>query len=157
MSLIFSQTNVLTEEVHDLKAVNPSLENCIQSCRFIPGRIPGSTVAGAGVDADEESTDSTDAKPAWKKRRTRNDVIALQYRHKLKIMEAVRLNRQLTFKEGTNVFTIDPCISQEMEDHVRPGRKYKSRKPLYGKVVKQSPFFPRFWLVHFPDIKKITT
>lgn len=143
----------MVEEVHDREVLNPSYHNRIHSCKFIPGRIAGSTEI-PDTDPNSDSAASDNTKPVWKKRRTRNDVLALQYRNKLKLMEAARLNRQLTFTPGANVSTDDPRIADEMEEELRPGRKYKARKTLYGKVIKQSPYFPRFWLVKFSGKEK---
>ena len=156
MSLLFLETDVMTVEVHDREGNKPSEGNRLRPSVLLPGTIAGAMSSKSKDDTtkdDDSSESSTSSTPKWKKRRTRNDVVALQYREKLKKMEAVRLNRQTTFSEGGLVSTIHPQIAPQ-ENFIRPGKKYRKRIPTFGKIIKQSEFFPNFWLVDFYSLGK---
>ena len=158
MSMVFSRLNVLTPEVHDTEAANPSPPNVIRTRNSIFPGFPTRNPPDVTQDLDDEdkaSNDSSDGKktpssPEWKKRRTRDDLAALQLREKLKSMEAKRTNRYAGFGVNSQVYTTNALIAP-LSEKVPPGKTKKIRLPLFGTIVKRSEFYPRFWLVNFYD------
>ena len=151
MSLKFAQTDIMSEEEHDCEVQNPSESNRLRPSVLFPGTIAGSSSIRNESTTNQSESVSSHAK--WHKRRKWDDVNALKYRLKMKHMEAVRLNRQTTFTVGGQVVTSDPRIAP-LEDVIRPGKKEKLPAPTHGKIIKQSDYFPNFWLVEFYGIQK---
>ena len=161
MSLKFRSVNVLTQEVHDSEAKTPSDDNRIKPCPVLPGFVPGSSPS-ANADTNIEAKQSNPNTPTprrssrsksknkWFKRRSEDDVLVTQYRNRMSFLTAQRLNRQVSFNEGGQVVTKHPSIAP-LSDKPPPGKKNKVRLPTYGTVIKQSEYYPAFWLVKFYD------
>ena len=158
MSIIFSRLNVLTPEVHDAEAANPSPPNVICTRNLIFPVFPSRNPPDVTQDIDDEdkvSSKSSDGQkksstPEWKKCRTCDDLAALQLREKLKSMEAKCTNRFAGFRVNSQVYTTNALITV-LSEKVPPGKSKKGRLPLFGTIVKRSKFYPRFWLVNSYD------
>ena len=164
MSLVFSSVHVMTVLQHDTEASNPSgllpprphflCPDGKETNSFVD-RSDGTSKKFIDMDVlvDSDVSDD-DAAPlpavVWHKRRSKR--LALKYTLDLaiKVKEARRINRQTLFSIGTRLYTINKDIAP-LEDEIQEGCTRRKRIPTYGTVVKQSPFFPQFWLVRFKN------
>ena len=162
MSLVFSPVHVMTVLQHNTEARNPSgllpprphflCPDGKETNSFVERSDDTSlkfTETDVLVDSDVSDNDAAPL-PAvvWHKRRSRR--LALKYTLDLavKAKEARRTNRQTLFSIGTRLYSIHKDIAP-LEDQIQPGYARCKRIPTYGAVVKQSEFFPQFWLVRY--------
>ena len=165
---LYSET-VLTQEEHDKEVENPSSPPRPPRPSYLSGN--GRESNGFVEDDDEDDTEviisnhpsycfdqdsnttEKDAAPlpasCWYGRISKHKKLEYKLRKKIEEKEIVRLNRQKRFAVGVGVYTYDPRISPLPDKKPPPPRKRKHRIRMYGTVVKQSEYYPQFWLCKF--------
>ena len=87
----------------------------------------------------------------WKDKVTYRDLLLLQLRQKIEKDKARRINRNTLFSPGAHVYTYSKKVC-ELSDEVVNYRC--SRKKACGNVMRESEYFPGYWLVHYFNLQK---
>ena len=102
-------------------------------------------------NASSPGKNSAGTDSGWMSRRTALDVLLGRYRKKIEMLEARSENRTTFFKPGYMVFTRSSKIA---DLSVLPVNACKTRIKTLGTVIKESAYFPGFWLVYFFGVQK---
>ena len=137
MSDRFSQTNVIAESDYESE---------------MTGNSPPPDNTTSSSSKTGKSTNRRSQRNKSRKRTPEQLELAAKLQTKMMLMKENRTNKHTytNFRVGIQVSTTDARIAP-LSEKAPPGKSKRVRLPLHGTVVKQSEYYPRFWLVNFFD------
>ena len=151
MSLVFSRVNIISQSQHDAEVNNPSVP-VPKPPRSYLQVLKDSINQEDNVDITSVASNSR-SNEGWQDRISAAEAESNRQRTEWERKEQVMLELSSKFHVGAHVYTTNPAVAS-LPKRKRSKGKRRRRMKVYGKVVKQSQYQPRFWLVKFNNGKE---
>ena len=152
MSALFSRVNIISQSQHDAEVANPSVP--IPTSRRTYLQVLSDSLNQDGTsDVTTVSTSNSRFSDGWQNRISATEAEIGRQRVKRERREHAMLSLSSKFRVGAHVYTTNPAVAP-MPKRKKCKGKRRRRVKVYGKVVMQSRYQPRFWLVKFNNGKQ---